>query len=204
MNHVFSADIDFVKKHAGPITQSIVATIEATEQYHNFLKVQHERDDVYCVIDTRVNMLMPGMYPSIPGWHCDDVPRHVAYSQPDLNGIDTQHYGHFLVLVTDNPNVVSATEFITEPVTVPINPDAVWQSMNDHLKHHTYKTGKVQTGDIVYFSQTAIHRATACVHPGWRLFLRLSFTYRKPVNEIRNHVQVYIRRQIWDGKTLLT
>lgn len=39
------------------------------------------------VVDVKTHMLMPKMWPCIPGWHCDFVPRVDGKPRPDL--IDT-------------------------------------------------------------------------------------------------------------------
>jgi hypothetical protein len=40
-------------------------------------------------VDIKVHMLMPGQFPCIPGWHCDNVPR--VGGQQDWSKVDTKH-----------------------------------------------------------------------------------------------------------------
>lgn len=191
---LFGADLAFAREHGGELTRHVLDTLGKSAEFvgwrENFEKGKLARTSI--VIDSRVNMLMPGMYPSIPGWHGDDVPRGVKYAQPDLNGVDTDEFIHFMVLFSDNATPVSATEFVVEPVTLDVDPENVWKSVNAGLEALKPKTSKLREGDIIAFGQEALHRASPCVQAGWRFFMRVSFTYRKPVNEIRQQVQVYM------------
>lgn len=191
---LFGADLTFARKEGGAINNHVLDTLENSALFHSW----KERLDAgllpntSIVIDSRVNMLMPGMYPSIPGWHGDDVPRGVKYAQPDLNGVDPNGFVHFMVLFSDNEAPVSATEFVVEPITLEVDPDNVWQSVNAGVEKLKPRTSKLREGDIIAFGQEALHRASPCSQAGWRFFMRVSFTYRKPVNEIRQQVQVYM------------
>ena len=190
---IFGGDLEFVRNNGGPITQHFMEMLMRTDEFQAWAgKYEESPTDVYLVIDSRVNMLMPGMYQSIPGWHGDDVPRGIKYTQPDLERIDVNKYIHFMALYSDQKNPISATEFVTEPVEIDVDLEAVWKSVNNSILSKKPKTGHLEEGTIIAFSQEALHRASACTQAGWRFFIRASFTYRKPVNEIRNQVQVYI------------
>jgi hypothetical protein len=58
----FNSDFDYAYLNGGKITRSFLDNLP-----------DGWRIDV--VFDSRIHMLMPGWYPSIPGWHHDDVPR---------------------------------------------------------------------------------------------------------------------------------
>ena len=191
---LFGADLAFARENGGDITRHVLDTLATSEEFVKWREAFEagELPQTSIVIDSRVNMLMPGMYPSIPGWHGDDVPRGVKYAQPDLNGVDTGEFMHFMVLFSDNATPVSATEFVVEPVTLDVDPENVWKSVNAGVEALKPKTSKLREGDIIAFGQEALHRASPCVQAGWRFFMRVSFTYRKPVNEIRQQVQVYM------------
>jgi hypothetical protein len=47
-----------------------------------------KQEGLSAVIDVRVQRLMPGMFPSIPGWHCDAVPRNNYQGQPHFDAIN--------------------------------------------------------------------------------------------------------------------
>lgn len=191
---LFGADLAYAREHGGEITNHVLDTLAQSDVFVQWLErfKAGELPSASIVIDSRVNMLMPGMYPSIPGWHGDDVPRGVKYAQPDLNGVNPDGFMHFMVLFSDNVIPVSATEFVVEPVTLDVDPDNVWKSVNAGVEALKPKTRKLREGDIIAFGQEALHRASPCVQAGWRFFMRVSFTYRKPVNEIRQQVQVYM------------
>lgn len=191
---LFGADVAFARQEGGAITQHILDMLEDSEAFRAW-KERFDRgllSKTSIVIDSRVNMLMPGMYPSIPGWHGDDVPRGIKYAQPDLDGVDTNAFVHFMVLFSDNVIPVSATEFVVEPVTLDVDSENVWKSVNAGIETLRPRTSKLREGDIISFGQEALHRASPCTQAGWRFFMRVSFTYRKPINEIRQQVQVYM------------
>ncbi len=55
---LFRATREFARFVGGPLTKAFLNALDWED----------------CLIDSRVHMLMPGMYPCIPGWHHDDVP----------------------------------------------------------------------------------------------------------------------------------
>lgn len=183
---IFSGDYIFTRENCGPLTSMILDDV--------YPRVKHYYDDfipLNVVIDTRVNMLMREQYPSIPGWHCDDVPR--VNGQPDMSLID-RNVQHFMVLLStgNSDNGVSGTEFITLPRAYDIDSEQVWHSLDVAANNDESKTTrKVQVGEVVMFDQSSIHRATPATENGWRMFFRLSVTHRAPWNEIRNQVQIY-------------
>jgi hypothetical protein len=148
------------------------------------------------VIDTRVTMTMEGMYPSIPGWHCDDVPRSRTTGQPVMHGVNPL-VQHFMVILSDQEDAVSCTEFVSKPIKLDIDLTNVWGSVDKQLTENKPETGFLKQGEIIRFNQEAIHRASPTVTPGWRFFYRASITHRKPANEIRNQVQVYASKNGW-------
>ena len=190
----FSCSPEFILNSSfhSPITKNLLSRVVCEMVEDKSIDLDLDKN---VVVDTRVNMLMAGQYPSIPGWHCDDVPRGDKYSQPDFSLCDdgTQH---FLVLISDTKdpsNCVSGTEFITNTREYNIDENNVWNSVNEQADLDSSKdTRFVREREIVQFGQTAIHRASPAKNNGWRYFFRLSWTHRKPVNEIRNQTQVYI------------
>lgn len=189
----FSCEPSFIRNHkaTSPITNALLEQV--MERVHH--DYPNGFDGLNIVVDTRVNMLMPGQWPSIPGWHCDDVPRAVKYAQPDFSGCNP-NVQHYMCLISDTKNpseCISGTEFVVNPRTYNINPAKVWQSLHEEVDKDTeVETRFVKEREIVKFDQYAIHRASPAKTNGWRIFFRLSITHRKPANEIRNHVQVYV------------
>lgn len=182
---IFSGDLAFTKEVNGPITSRCLKLIEESDE---FQKCYQRNSNV--VVDTRVTMTMKGAYPSIPGWHCDDVPRSEKYSQPTLYDTSDK-IQHFMVLLAD-VEAQSCTEFVSEPFSAEIDETNVWFSLHNEVIKHAPNTRFIKQGEIIRFNQTAIHRASAAKNPGWRFFMRVSLTHRKPANEIRRQVQVYI------------
>ena len=149
--------------------------------------------DENLIIDTRVTMLMRGQYPSIPGWHCDAVPRGGS-GQPDFSQC-SDSVQHYMCLLTDSEDsVISGTKFVTNERSYEIDKNQVWNSLNSQVEADDGKQVRsVQVGEVIRFNQLAIHTATPATSNGWRLFFRASaIDGKEPANEIRRQTQVYV------------
>ena len=80
---LFSSSWDFAINNGGPLTHFIMGYISETVFHHS----GNLGKNLYPIIDTRSTMLMEGFYPCIPGWHCDGVPRHKRFQQPDMSQV---------------------------------------------------------------------------------------------------------------------
>lgn len=178
---LFNCRADMAYRMGGPITR---AFLEAAEIKFNA--------DV--IVDTRSHMLMKGWFPAIPGWHHDDVPRG-PNGQPDY---DTPAYRarHVFALVNGG---ICPTQFAIGKCDLP-KPEAgqvtykVWHEMVQNLVDKgEMMLNNSPSNRLVYFDWQTFHQARRAISPGWRWFGRASFsTHRKPTNEIRRQVQVYL------------
>lgn len=183
------SDLDFVYKNGSPITKVLCNIITGTTEFKEL-----SRNKKHIILDTRVNNLTPATYPSIPGWHCDDVYRKDKYSQPDLLLKDKIMSYHWMCLV-GNEDSISNTDYIAEAFPeVQVNEKAVWKSLNNNINKNItrYNIQKVEGNRIILFNNQLIHRASPATKYGIRLFFRLSATYREPLNIIRKNVTSYI------------
>jgi len=192
---IFSGSPNFASIHGGGLTREITNKLLKNDDFRNVQLFAND-NDFHIVIDTRVTMTMPGMYPSIPGWHCDDVPRGKTHGQPVMHLVNP-FVQHFMVLVSDQEDAVSCTEFVTKPFEVDIDMADVWGSVDRAVEKEKPETGFLKQGEIIRFNQEAIHRASQTSVAGWRFFYRASITHRKPANEIRKQVQVYASTNGW-------
>lgn len=187
----YKSHISFVRKHAGPVTASFLACLPSGWED--------------CVIDSRTHMLMNGWYPSIPGWHHDDVPRppvpegshFLTAPQPDY---DNPKYRseHLMGLVNAE---ICPTEFAIGECVMPAIPEGgliyrEWHNrVNELIAKGDMRSWKAESGKMIYFDCETFHQGTKAVGSGWRWFIRLtrsSDTVRSPKNEIRKQVQVYL------------
>jgi hypothetical protein len=183
---LFSCDTKTARDLGGPITQA-------------FLNALHE-DGVLtkdCIFDTRVHMLMPGWYPAIPGWHHDDVPRDTPNGQPNYTS-PAYHAQHAMALVGADvapTNFALGTFLLTHWKDIPEHKNIyeVWdKELNEILSEPEDRTPAVMN-QIIKFDAHTFHEGVAATGNGWRWFGRVSWdTHRKPVNEIRRQVQVYL------------
>ena len=176
--------------NAGPLTRIIMEKIE-TESTLSSETISHALKGYHPVIDTKSVMLMPGMYPCIPGWHCDGVIRDDKYSQPCLDSIREDVYHYVCCLYTEGGE---GTHFLCCDNTYDLDPERVWQSLSEQVDQH-YCSAK--SGEIYRFNRSQIHRGPVATTRHWRYFFRLSFYHMPCANKIRNQVQVYTKDTGW-------
>jgi hypothetical protein len=180
----FRADYDMVYRRGGLLLRRLLEALPLAGQFKHIS------------IDSRTHMLMPGMYPCIPGWHCDDFFRPTA-GQPDLANITSVAPSvHHSVIFGNN----ALTEYVIEPMLLPdpselLETDgrpiyAVYHQMIESLHP---KTRSLEEGEIVTFGPLVFHRGVPATAPGWRHFLRVTESnHWEPRNEIRTQSQVYL------------
>lgn len=144
-------------------------------------------------VDTRLSMLMPGMYPCIPGWHCDDFHRPNG-GQPDLaHAPQAEH----VCLIIGN---CSRTRFVAQELDLPMVTDTdleggrtLYGVMHRRIEQCDPKTFQVSSGEMWRFSPKTWHRGEPATEAGWRYFLRLTGSdHWTPLNQRRTQTQVYL------------
>lgn len=176
----FNCTTKFAAENGGPITKKFISLL--AKEYQEG------------ILDSRVHMLMKGWYPCIPGWHHDDMPRNTADGQPNYKNPDYRAK-HCLALVNSD---IAPTQFLIGEIQVPEPEEGrvVYEQWNFHLMYENTNGGgkRVEAKDrLYYFDCDTFHRGTAAVKNGWRWFGRVSIdTHRKPTNEIRRQVQIYM------------
>lgn len=183
---IFNGSVDFAIKNSGPIVKELCMTLVRNKLLQNI------PGGYNWIVDTKTVMVMRGQYPSIPGWHCDGVPRGPSTNgQPDTNAVNDSIY-HYLAVV-GNPASISNTEFVTEELTIPVKPGNVWGSVDHFVSYHAEDIHRMSVEDsaIYKFNRAAIHRAVPATENGWRIFFRCSQMPQQPKNQIRHQVTVY-------------
>lgn len=175
---LFSASPEFAREHGGTLTNRVLNSLRP-----------YMKDGKNYIIDTKSVMLMPGMYPAIPGWHCDGVIRKNAESQPDLKKLNDS-MEHFICFLSSEENV-SRTAFLRESCSVEYDPNRVWGSIDAQINKGKIKAFEAKEGEIIKFNQATLHCARPAKKRGWRFFIRMSEYHMPPRNEIRRQVQVY-------------
>lgn len=181
---LFGCDAFYAKALSGPLT---LAFLEALPR--DWI----EAPDL--VVDSRVHMLMPGWFPAIPGYHHDDVPRSREDGQP--NYVNPEYRSeHVMMLVNAD---VCPTEFAIGDIDIALPPLGqtiykTWHPLVDAaVSFGALQLHKVPDRTLAYFDDRTWHQATHAVANGWRFFIRASRnTHRKPTNELRRQVQVYL------------
>ncbi len=182
---LFNSDFFFAWDNSGKITREFLGRL---------IDFDKSWDIRNMVIDSRVHMLMPGWYPCIPGMHHDDIPRSTASGQP--NYINPEYKAeHALGLVNGD---IAPTEFAIGEIDLEIPTEGIiykqWHpKVMQAIEDGTMKSYSAESGVILQFDSESFHQGTKAVAGGWRWFIRVSKnTHRKPTNEIRKQVQVYL------------
>jgi len=182
---LFNSDFFFAWDNGGEITREFLRKLTLKCYGWNPFNM---------VIDSRVHMLMPGWYPCIPGMHHDDIPRSTASGQP--NYINPEYRAeHVLGLVNGD---IAPTQFAIGEIDLEIPTEGIiykqWHpKVMQAIEDGTMKSYSAESGVILQFDSESFHQGTMAVAGGWRWFIRVSKnTHRKPTNEIRKQVQVYL------------
>jgi hypothetical protein len=181
---LFSCDLAHAEKFGGPLTWAFLLSLP-----QEWLKAAD------FVVDSRVHMLMPGWFPAIPGYHHDDVPRTREDGQP--NYVNPEYRSeHVMMLVNAH---VCPTAFAVGEIDISIPPIGqtiykVWHPLVEAATEHgLLRLESIPDRTIAFFDDRTWHQATPAISNGWRWFIRASRnTHRKPVNELRRQVQVYL------------
>lgn len=186
----FNSDYQFALTNAGPITKSFLLSLPAGWQENS-------------VFDSRCHMLMPGWYPAIPGYHHDDVPRpeiptgqhFLTAGQPDYEN-PRYHSEHIMGLVNAE---IAPTQFIVGKCDMKAVPEGgliyrQWhKEIEEKISAGAVEVMEAENNTLYYFDCFDFHTGQKAKSNGWRWFGRISRnTERKPSNEIRRQVQVYL------------
>lgn len=172
----YASDPDYVETHAGPITKAFISALARFLGMHDFDRA---------IIDTRSHMLLPGMYPCIPGWHLDNKPRFDGLPQMTVE----QDHQHFLMTFGEQ----SPTQFLTEPfLWRDIKSTADYRAANDEIERQCLDRQSVVPGSLVTF-RDVWHRGRPATAAGWRWFGRLTMLDNRTLqNKIRTQTQAYV------------
>ena len=178
---LFSCDVDAAIDLGGPLTKEFVEKLLA------------EYGEGPWIFDSRVHMLMPGWYPCIPGWHHDDVPRNGYNGQPDYENMN--YKSEHVMAIVDN-GTWSLTEFVKDFVcdlSDVGHGEMTYGKWSRDIQRMNPRKVTVPNQTLVYFTWEDFHRGQPATGSGWRWFIRASKnTDRKPMNEVRKQVQVYM------------
>lgn len=206
---LYSCDPWHALKFAGPITGAFLRQFAAEnpDLTHGWYEdTTAEGKPQPFTIDTRVHMLMPGMWPCIPGWHHDDIRRDRSDGQPNYDDPNGRRPLHCLALVGGD---IAPTEFLRTHPEYPIYMPKIgwggstyrdWDNLiNTHIIPDSQfaEVHLVPDGKLVYFDADSFHQGTQAIANGWRWFGRITWNAdyehgRPRFNEVRRQVNVYL------------
>lgn len=171
----------------GPLTNTIIDALPAD--------AWSCPPELFPVIDTRCQRLMPGQFGAIPGWHCDDWPRPSYDGQP--NPLKVNHAArHYTGIIDTEGGSLAPTEYVRGDVSIVLWPEEpVWRQVHRRVEELGGEVRRVlhSPGAIARMDWQGIHRATPATKRGWRFWFRLSFAHRPPPPETKpGPEQVYV------------
>lgn len=187
---LFSCSIEGVEQYGGSLACDALAQIQDLYEH----PIRHAKEaGLSAIVDVRVQRLMPGMYPSIPGWHCDAVPRNSYHGQPDFSLIVPQAFHVCLLLSSENKGV-SCTEYVKTNLKPKLwDKDHVYKDLHKEVEKMHPDTVVAKDGQFVWFTPKTIHRTRPTHRRGVRMFMRFSMYHKPPIqNAVVSSQQVYI------------
>ncbi len=164
--------IDWSKSHNGVMLCDYNRTIELMPEVKGVIdelfdsnRLELPREDY--AIDVKIHMLMPNMYPCIPNWHYDFMPRDENGERDSNSRSDLKMF-----MWLSGPPL---TEYMVDGKPGHYKSAGVWHS----------------------FTQEDLHRGVMSDKHTWRCFIRVipkSFIHSttKNVGTLRRHTQVYL------------
>lgn len=157
-------------------------------------------------IDSRVHMLMEGMWPCIPGWHHDDVQRTLADKQPNYDDDLRCEHAMFILNAHVAPTAFAIGTAGVKPWRGKGSMYGQWHDeVEQHVANGVLEKVECPNSQWVYFDDRTWHTGVQCgVEFGHRLFIRVGMNYRikdgvkvyeqppSRANEIRRNAQVYM------------
>lgn len=147
------------------------------------------------VVDSRVHMLMPRWFPAIPGYHHDDVPRSREDGQP--NYVNPEYRSEHVMMLVNSHVCPTAFAIGEIDVAIPKIGQTIYKEWHPLVEaavsFGALRLESIPDKTLAFFDDRTWHQATPAVASGWRFFIRASRnTHRKPANELRRQVQVYM------------
>lgn len=153
-------------------------------QYYKADIERAEKEGLSAIVETRVQKLLPGQYPSVPGWHCDGVPRHPYDGVPKFEAINTAAFSVAVSLSTE-PLGVSNTEFVMDAVKPKLwNQEDVYRDLDVQVNQIAPRVAQISDGQFVKYTPKTIHRAAPTHRRGWRFWFRFSMVFKPPISNI--------------------
>lgn len=187
---LWNAPLDIAMQFGGRITQAALASMN--------LKFDYE----HIIVDVKTHLLQPGMFPAIPGWHTDGVPRGKDMSPAKgLPDISRQKVGrspryHLMVLGADCPTVFMKDRNVS--LKVPVKPTAdLYKNISEQCallrSEDKIETFEIIPGIIYEWDWWELHTAQASRSAGWRYLIRVTETdYLEPQKDLN---QIFRKQQ---------
>lgn len=180
---LFNASLEDALLYGGDLTRSALSAMD--------IRGDHE----HVIVDTKVHMLMPGMWPAIPGWHTDGAPR--PYGRPRLDLQAEMRPPRFHLLVTGEGCL---TDFVASDIVLNLQHNdspKLYEEITTAVNAANPSTFEIPSCRSVEWGWWDLHRAKAATKREWRFLIRVTETdHRPPKTDLRDILrtqqQVYV------------
>lgn len=185
-------------RYGGSITREAIGAMDFKSDRKNI------------IVDTKVHFLLPGMCPSIPGWHTDGVPRGEDHNpagsgEPVLSAMMTNEVSepHYHLLVTGNhcPTRFLITQMDLDPSDLILsNARDLYANMsrlvNEEIEANGAEVFDSPDSTVLEWDWWTIHTSQLATGRGWRYLIRVTETDHieprtNPADFIRTQNNVY-------------
>jgi hypothetical protein len=192
---LWNASLEDALKYGGDLTRESIGALN--------LKF----DRKYIIVDTKIHMLMPNFYPSIPGWHTDGVPRGEELDpsikgDPNIYAQEKMSDTRFHLLVT---GFGCTTQFLKQnniDLDVPNKPSTklykmIDKQVKDGINEVKFENYSVPSCTAIEFDWWTLHTGVRATQHEWRFLIRVTETDHMPPQTnlrdiIRTQQQVYV------------
>lgn len=199
---LWQAPLEVAVKYGGPITRAAIAAASLGN------------DRRYCMVDSKIHMLMPGFYPAIPGWHTDGAPRGAGldarkqgapalfaqeFAEPPNLRLQEDHPANRYHALVTGEHCLTEFMFNAQDIEVPeeLTPK-LYGILDAKIEAEQIGSrGRVNGCQMVAFDWWHLHRAMPSSAHEWRYFIRITETdYWPPSTDLasilRTQQQVYL------------
>ncbi len=185
---LWNCSVEDAIKYGGDLTKAAIGAMNI------------RNDKKYVVVDTKVHMLMKGMYPAIPGWHTDGVPRGInndpqAKEPPNIWLQEKMQSPRFHLLVTGEGCL---TDFFVDPIAldVPEEPTTeLYKLVSDQCNKifsipTVLRKVTIPSCRVVEWDWWNLHTAVPAKQYEWRFLIRVTETdYQQPEVDLRKIIR---------------
>lgn len=189
---LWNASLEDALLYGGDLTREAIGAMSLTGSRKNI------------IVDSKIHMLMPGMYPAIPGWHNDGTPR-------GYGGVNTKAAPNFALQEELSDSIYhlmvtgtgSLTHFMDGELEIGVDDldpkayEKITAVVNGVAAAEPHRVWEMPSCSVVQWDWWSMHAAWAATKHEWRYLIRVLETdHDEPQSDLRKVIrtqqQVYV------------